>query len=888
MTTRITSANIAPGAITADRLAEGVGGGPKISNIQVTDNTYTVLDDTAVGLSGGYVKITGTGFQTGCVAIIGSTTATATAFVSGNFINVQVPALAAGTYIVYVVNPDGGVAIRVNGLTYSQIPLWITGSTLPEIGVDDQISIQLSAAGDSPVEYSLLAEFTLPPGLSLSAQGLLTGSVTGLENDTVYSFTVIARDTENQDSPRTFSITVGVGDPYFYLTTLLLNGDGTNAAQNNTFLDSSTNNFTVTRSGNTTQGSFSPFSQPDGRWSAYFDGTGDGLNAGSQSAYAFGTGPFCIEFWVYNTALKNYSCGVTTRPDNGSYADAYHIGWDSVGGVSLYINTTSSPGGAAGTMKVGQWQHFVCCRDGSNATSIFVDGTRVGTATITANFTRQLLGIGDFPTTPAESVQGYLSNVRLVKGSSVYDPTQTTITVPTSPLTAISGTSILTCQSNRFRDNSSNNFAITVNGDVSVQPVSPFKATAKYLPAVNGGSGYFDGTGDYLSLASNDAFNMGTGDFTLECYYYHVSGSSALYPSIFSSTDWSGGGVGLRFNNTGQTNKFAFFWNGVGDPWLSSSSTYPPFQWNHVALTRSGNTFTLWVNGQSAATNTNSGSINFNYNGGGPRVGWGPWDGNNGYLKGIISSMRVVKGTALYTSAFTPPAELPTAVSGTSLLLNYNNAAIFDATGRNNLETVGNAQISTGVTKYGTGSMYFDGSTSNLVVPYSPNYSLGTGNFTIEGWFYFTNLGTDLRGLVALGDGANGTGPVYNAWSLQYRGSEGSNQIAFSRYDGTVYTYETSGVTLVANTWTHIAACRSGGVLRIFVNGISYYSAANTQNFGTINTNPLRVALQYYGPAAAYGGPRYWPGYIDDLRITRGFARYTANFTPPASAHRLR
>jgi len=260
MPTKITAANIVPGSITADRLAEGAGGGPKITNIEVADDAYTVLDDTAVALSGGYIKITGTGFQTGCVAIIGTITATATAFVSSNFINVQVPALAAGTYIVYVVNPDGGVAIRVNGLTYSATPTWITGSTLSDIGTNTQISVQLSSSSNSAATYSLQEGSTLPPGLTLSAQGLLTGSVTGIADDTVYSFTVIAQDAENQDSPRTFSISVGVGEPYFYLNSLLLNGDGTNGAQNNTFLDSSVNNYSMTRNGNVTQGSFTPFS----------------------------------------------------------------------------------------------------------------------------------------------------------------------------------------------------------------------------------------------------------------------------------------------------------------------------------------------------------------------------------------------------------------------------------------------------------------------------------------------------------------------------------------------------------------------------------------------------------------------------------------------------
>ena len=58
-------------------------------------------------------------------------------------------------------------------------------------------------------------------------------------------------------------------DPYFYDVTMLLTGDGTNGAQNNTFLDSSSNAFSITRNGNTTQGSFSPYGS---LWSNYFNG----------------------------------------------------------------------------------------------------------------------------------------------------------------------------------------------------------------------------------------------------------------------------------------------------------------------------------------------------------------------------------------------------------------------------------------------------------------------------------------------------------------------------------------------------------------------------------------------------------------------------------------
>mgnify|MGYP003349823598 CR=1 FL=1 len=75
--------------------------------------------------------------------------------------------------------------------------------------------------------------------------------------------------------------TGGGGDPQFDYVTLLLNGDGTNGGQNNTFLDSSTNNFTITRNGNTTQGSFSPYGN---LWSNYFGGSGGGWYAQPDSS----------------------------------------------------------------------------------------------------------------------------------------------------------------------------------------------------------------------------------------------------------------------------------------------------------------------------------------------------------------------------------------------------------------------------------------------------------------------------------------------------------------------------------------------------------------------------------------------------------------------------
>jgi hypothetical protein len=87
----------------------------------------------------------------------------------------------------------------------------------------------------------------------------------------------------------------------------------------------------------------------------------------------------------------------------------------------------------------------------------------------------------------------------------------------------------------------------------------------------------------------------------------------------------------------------------------------------------------------------------------------------------------------------------------------------------------------------------------------------------------------------------------------------------------------TSTGTIPATTWTHIAVTKSGNTVRLFINGVIDGSNA-AFGTGTVNTQALRIGVDNTNAAG------FFNGYIDDLRITRGFARYTANFTPSASA----
>jgi len=854
---------IVSGSVTSTQLSSSVnnsiaeGGGPRITQIQITDSSYNVLDDTAVSTSGGYIKITGTGFAAGAQVIINTTNATSVAFVSSTVLNVQVPALAAGTYVVYVVNTNGGVGIAVNGLTYSGTPTWVTGSTLPNGTTATAISIQLSATGDAPLTYALQAGSTLPTGLTLTSGGLLSGTV-NVAVETVYNFTVVATDQQLQDSPRAFSITIIVGDPYFYLTTLLLPGNGTNNGTNNTFLDSSTNAYTVTRVNNPTQGTFSPFSLTG--WSNYFDGSGDYISTSAGAANGLGAGNFTIEAWLYYNAISGYQrvfCQGSTA------SGEYLFLTNPDGSTDFCFATTSILNFPAGTFTAGVWTHVAIVRSGSGSNNLkgYKNGVSVATGTNTQDFNATTATyIGLQPAVSNQPFAGYVSNYRVVKGTAVYT---SNFTPPTSPLTAIANTSLLTCQSNRFIDNSTNNFTITRNGDVSVQSFSPFAPGSNYSTSTVGGSIYIDGgTGDTVSTVNTPA-NFGSGDFTIETWVWFTTNSVGYQPILTNagSGDYQGWVI-----ITETTNVLNFLSSTNGSGWTNNIGTgvIPTTNcWTHFAVVRNGGTITFYINGVASGTTAISGALHSP--GTAFYVGYYPYfPGGARTFNGYQSGTRLVKGTAVYTSNFTPPTSPPTAVANTSLLLNYTNAQITDATSKNDLETVADAKISTAQSKWGGSSMYFDGTGDILTGKSNILCSFDTGNFTIEGWIYpSATTGTD-RCLWDTRASAGDAGMVLFI----------NSTANLSIYTSAAIRLTSSG-TVTANTWQHIALVRSSGTVAFYING----TQSGTASYSSAITCPGRITV-----AGRHDDGALYTGYMNDLRVTKGYARYTTNFTPPASA----
>jgi hypothetical protein len=207
------------------------------------------------------------------------------------------------------------------------------------------------------------------------------------------------------------------------------------------------------------------------------------------------------------------------------------------------------------------------------------------------------------------------------------------------------------------------------------------------------------------------------------------------------------------------------------------------------------------------------------------------------------------------------------AITNTSLLLNFTHAGIYDAAMLNNLETVGDTKISTTQSKFGGSSMFFDGTGDYLVTQSNSIFTFGTGDLTLECWIYQTATSTSTYRVI-FGDNVYGSTGGYtlysynNALNLWKGGSGGVEVIA-------------PAGTITLNAWNHVAWTRSGSSNRLFINGTQVGAT-------TTDATNYTSTISYIG--ASQAGTFPFVGYIDDLRITKGLARYTANFTPPTAA----
>lgn len=190
------------------------------------------------------------------------------------------------------------------------------------------------------------------------------------------------------------------------------------------------------------------------------------------------------------------------------------------------------------------------------------------------------------------------------------------------------------------------------------------------------------------------------------------------------------------------------------------------------------------------------------------------------------------------------------------------------------VSVVGSAQTDTSIAKFGTASAKLGSGANYLTVPSSSLFDFGTGDFTIEFWFYTTVLNQQFQLFSRAANQSGSLTPIFIE-----RKSNNTIGLSWTSTGSAWVLDQVSGATtLAASTWHHVAVTRASGTFNIWINGTSDYSNSSSS-----------AAIQDGGDVVAIGRwPKYTnssgPYYIDDFRITKGVARYTANFTVPSSA----
>jgi hypothetical protein len=681
-----------------------------------------------------------------------------------------------------------------------------------------------------------------------------------------------------------------VTDPNFRNTTLLLQADGVgNGFQNNTFLDSSSNGFPITRNGNVTQGSFTPFSEAPGSWSTFFNGSNQKIAGVAGANFAYGTGAFTVEAFVYTTGSASGQIIFSQTVSGTNYfllqlttTNKLEFIYAPSGGGTQVTSTINVP--------LNTWTHVAAVRQGTgtNQFALYINGVNVVTSTVAQDFTSTSLAptIGDYTHATSLPFAGYISNLRVIKGQALFTGSFNPATAPLTSTSvgatgsgaaaSITGTvSLLAMQSNWFVDNGATGMTLTPTGTPSVQAFSPFAQQYQWTAPVIGGSGYFNGSSYLNNSLLSTSLSLGTLDWCMEGWGYWTSFDFGQYGSPIISFGGGNSQLMIRANKTSASSTSVNYYsvsNGTFVPPAGysagvSAGTIYLNVWNHIALTRSGSTFRLFVNGALVNTQTDSTAYSTAFT----NVNIGSDSGpSNGYMAGYITGVRFVTGNAVYTSAFTPPTTPPTAISGTYILTNFTNAGIYDGTMNNNPTIVSTTQVSTSLVKYGSGSIAFNGTSTSLTFPDTTKYNLfnlGTGDFTIEFWFYVLNTTNNFVYTRTV----SGT----NALAVTV-GANSTDRLAFVATTSGAGTPILSAGVPLAGVWQHAAAVRQNGYVTVYLNGVG----------GTPTLNTTNLDLTYVPTIGAYthSFASAFNGYLDDFRITKGIARYTANFIPPQVA----
>jgi len=444
-----------------------------------------------------------------------------------------------------------------------------------------------------------------------------------------------------------------------------------------------------------------------------------------------------------------------------------------------------------------------------------------------------------------------------------------------------------------FRDGSFTHRTLTSRGTSAQIDTAQFKFGAA--------SGLFNA--GYVYAADSDDWHF-DGNFTIDLWVRHSSlpssGSHQMYISqhVNTSTHWN-----FRISNIGGSYYLKYEFVNSGSAvisFYSSAITITTGAWHHVALVRNGSTWNIYYDGVDVGGCTDADSlVNL-----ASALYVGSWGASGGYyLYGWVDEVRISKGIARWTEGFTPPTDaywieadtITDALtthdeasgdqddaevdSSTVLLLHGEgedaSTTIIDSSPSHKTVTAkGNAQIDTAQKVLGSASILFDG-TDYVSLADSDDWYF-SGDFTIDFRIRFASLPSASQYMHIMGQVESASKRwyiyIYNnagTYRLHYTAGDNSNTIAFSR----------SFSSLDVNTWYHLAITRAGSSFKLFVNG-AQMSTEYTSSLFIVN-----ISAQLW--LGGVSGQTYLNGWLDEVRLIKGKAIWTASFTVPTAAYAI-
>lgn len=570
------------------------------------------------------------------------------------------------------------------------------------------------------------------------------------------------------------------------------------------------------------------------------------LQVPASAGFAFGTGDFTVDFWMY--CQVSWASQPSSAGPGGVSSSTWIMYKDSSIPTKLNFRINGADFPSVSTPATQTWEHWAFARQ-AGTLRIFKNGVLDASYTAVGNIlpSTNILYIG-YASTWGGTFNGAIDEYRIVKGLACYTADFTPPAAPYAnpdpfpsadllPAYWSNTTVSMHCDGTIFQDERHNK--LTITGNAVVNAVNPKSGT---------GSAFF--SGGYVTIPT---MTIATGEArTVEAWVYPTSTNGGAVASTLHLTNIGftlglGGGVTDSYGLRPYFGCFDGSWRNA-----SAQSAVPLNTWTHIAGSFDGTTMRLYVNGclEAELVQVMPSYTGTSYFG-------ASWSANYVFA-GYIDEFRVTFGVSRYSEAFTPSLRNADVIQYDSnwqdvvLMMQMQDAGLTDRK-LHAVSKFGDVRLSSTQAKFKSVSAYFDGVGDYLEVASSPDFAFGSGDFTIEFWLYSTTSGQTIMATTTN--------------SLNITRETGGQIRCYTALWGVF-----NGPTCSGSTWTHIAVQRRGSQISIYAGGSVLSSTAS----GAFPNSTETLVIGANSTKAAF-----FAGYIQDVRITKGVARYSGTITPP-------